>query len=49
LQIDFLRDISRPAYQQLQKVINRFGENVLVSADGERDTTAGKVAVFSVD
>ncbi|XP_055327947.1 recQ-mediated genome instability protein 1-like [Paramacrobiotus metropolitanus] len=35
LQIDFLRDISRPAYQQLQKVINRFGENVLVSEEQE--------------
>ncbi|OQV16029.1 putative RecQ-mediated genome instability protein 1 [Hypsibius exemplaris] len=35
LQIDSLRDVSRPAYQQLQKVINRFGENVLVTGDAE--------------
>ena len=43
LQINSVRDISRPAYQQLQKVINRFNENTLVSA--ENDNQPGKVSL----
>ncbi|GAV09033.1 hypothetical protein RvY_18637 [Ramazzottius varieornatus] len=42
LQIDSVRDMSRPAYQQLQKVINRFNENTLISA--ENDNQPGKAA-----